>query len=556
MTAVLTVEYLQKKLWVNTNNSFSDIKVLSIKQEGITEIDGSVLQKLTSLQELDVSGNGLSSFPSVKLDCLKRLNISDNSIADVTFLEAFPNLEELIVAGNPLDFSDCYIAASLLPNLRTLDDRKDLKFTQIVERYNSMLLPQIQEAWEENFSSSWNDRLSEQEIFDLTEKFVAFLKKEKLYGHHLLQKFKDFKVDTLARELVSSLHADHCPGSSQSAKRSRNKRAVTKRGAKKVKPSENMTLPPVDDFTLNYMLRCHSRRDNPSDHKSQVWRCAFEPDPANPGKSLTTVATCGSHFVCLIDCKAGIVRKRYQDDKEDFFCLAWTTVAVVIERARTQNINILIVGGKRGIVYLIDVEELVCYGKWSGHKKALGSILIHPEYPTFVFTGSADHLIVLWDIGVPTLPEYTFEHRKLLVLRAPHEVLQLAFCTATSHLIAACEDYCSVWHMADLESDLEDGQHTNAHRLPDFDVELPGQVEVGNNNDGETGVVYVDGLAMVSDDVIATKIARQGCIYLWRMSETLERRERQVKSVAVRPIAQLEWADTEQIYISCAGSGV
>lgn len=77
-----------------------------MKDEGLTQLDSQAIESMTSLQELDVSGNSLSSFPdNFMLGSLKKLNIGDNSISDLTFLSAFPNLEELVVTGNPLDVS-------------------------------------------------------------------------------------------------------------------------------------------------------------------------------------------------------------------------------------------------------------------------------------------------------------------------------------------------------------------------------------------------------------------------------------------------------------------
>ena len=33
-----------------------------------------------------------------------------------------------------------------------------------------------------------------------------------------------------------------------------------------------------------HMLRCHSIENDPTDAKTNVWKCQFEPDPENPSK--------------------------------------------------------------------------------------------------------------------------------------------------------------------------------------------------------------------------------------------------------------------------------
>ena len=67
----------------------------------MTDINVEILQRLTSLESLNVSNNSLKSFPSkFTSKKLRSLNISENNIGSVDFLKQFPNLRELRMEDN------------------------------------------------------------------------------------------------------------------------------------------------------------------------------------------------------------------------------------------------------------------------------------------------------------------------------------------------------------------------------------------------------------------------------------------------------------------------
>ena len=51
----------------------------------------------------------------------------------------------------------------------------------------------------------------------------------------------------------------------------------------------------------------------------------FEPDPSDPNKTTSLVATCGGNSICIIDVNSGTVLMKYKhkDIKENFYTLAW-----------------------------------------------------------------------------------------------------------------------------------------------------------------------------------------------------------------------------------------
>ena len=85
----------------------------------LQDIDASLFNQLSKLEDLDLSKNRILSFPSgVILPALKKLDLSDNTISQLDFLKNFPNLETVLLAANPLQENDKYLAVYLLPKVR------------------------------------------------------------------------------------------------------------------------------------------------------------------------------------------------------------------------------------------------------------------------------------------------------------------------------------------------------------------------------------------------------------------------------------------------------
>ena len=113
--------------------------------------------------------------------------------------------------------------------------------------------------------------------------------------------------------------------------------------AKKAKSVEetdqNLSYDPV------HFIRSHSKNNDPADIQTQIWEVVFEPDPKDPSKTTSKVATCGGNSICIIDVISGTVLMKYKHKelKENFYTLAWTTIDM-----GEGNTNILVSGGIRG----------------------------------------------------------------------------------------------------------------------------------------------------------------------------------------------------------------
>nr|CAH8845812.1 unnamed protein product [Trichobilharzia regenti]CAH8845814.1 unnamed protein product [Trichobilharzia regenti] len=299
----------------------------------------------------------------------------------------------------------------------------------------------------------------------------------------------------------------------------------------------------IVDYDPLHFIRCHARDNDPLDCETKVWRCAFEPsinDPHNETSNI--VATCGGECVCLIDCKTGRVMKRFKHFGEEFYTLAWTTV----EMATGHKTNLLAAAGKLHEIRLLHPEQLVCYAEMRGHKEDVACMIFHPEKPTILFSGDSKASVLVWDIGIPSAPEYKTRHQLLMRLVCPraslNPVLNLVFLTKYDALVAGCEDGIFSWTLKEFRKE----KH-NEEKEADLELKVPTRREP-----------CFDGLAQLSDDLIVTKCVEEGEIYVINYGQVINRRRRSSttasgsnkKAVSVEIRGQLRWQTTEEIYIN------
>ncbi|KAJ8312838.1 hypothetical protein KUTeg_010211 [Tegillarca granosa] len=107
-------------------NELKKITCLSLCDQGITDLDATVMNKLTSLKTLDLSANNITEIPEdLSLRQLTTLGLADNLLTSVSFIEYFPKLTRLEIFGNPLfGVAEKCIAIDLCKSLREVDDCK------------------------------------------------------------------------------------------------------------------------------------------------------------------------------------------------------------------------------------------------------------------------------------------------------------------------------------------------------------------------------------------------------------------------------------------------
>ncbi|XP_076866913.1 leucine-rich repeat and WD repeat-containing protein 1 [Brachyhypopomus gauderio] len=308
-------------------------------------------------------------------------------------------------------------------------------------------------------------------------------------------------------------------------------------------PQEPVCLQPI------HVLQCHSRQDSPEDFSTQLWACAFEPLQHNGDSSgwAQTVATCGGESICVIDCESGRVLKKYKVPGEMFFTLAWTTVLMSREGESARLCSVLAAGGTRGMVKLLHPRANLAYGEFRVGRRPISILRFCPRRGNFLFTGTYDKKIVMWDIGGLDR-EYNFKTSQLLVLETGSTPLHL--CPSPSapdmHLLAGCDKGL-------FSFDIQLSKNTQK-RTAEMEIVFTSNRKKGKINDSRT----IDGLSFLTDDVVASKSPMQGSIYLWSWSGTRASRRGQRKEVPAVILAELQWCSTEIPYLSlntCPGFG-
>ncbi|KAK9974091.1 hypothetical protein ABG768_022200 [Culter alburnus] len=332
------------------------------------------------------------------------------------------------------------------------------------------------------------------------------------------------------------------------AQQSKQTTADTPRKTTRVKlrvPQEPVSLQPF------HVLQCHSRQDSPDDFSTQLWACAFEPLLECSGGDVRggsrTVATCGGETLCVIDCESGHVLKKYKVPGEEFFSLAWSTVLMSRTGGSTRPCNILAAGGKRGLVKLIHPRVNLAFGEFRVSRRAISIMRFSPRNVSFLFTGTYENKIFLWDIGGLDR-DYNFKISKLLVLETCSTPLHLSLLPTSpdTHLLSACDDGLCVF-------DIELSKNTQK-RNEEMEIVFP----VYKKKDKKNTYRTIDGLSFLSDDIVASKSHMQGSIYLWSWSATRASWNGRKKEVAAVVLAELQWSSTDVPYLSlgtCPGYG-
>uniref|UniRef100_A0A3P8SN95 Leucine-rich repeat and WD repeat-containing protein 1 n=1 Tax=Amphiprion percula TaxID=161767 RepID=A0A3P8SN95_AMPPE len=531
------------------------IKMLNLSKMGLQlqDLPVKLLSRLRSLERWDLSGNRLQDFhKSLELPALRFLDLSDNQMEDVTTLESLVSLEELKMDDNLyITVSDNYKLMVLLPNLRIYNG-KDVSTTANHLRYvySDNLRTRIIAVWEKSFSLP--DPITAEKLIALETSFVSTARQQVKFGPSSVSDFTKWKVRRLERwdQFLVLL-----PGVSTPVKRkqteSESNTSIRLTPRKKLRSDlpasplqesprksslriKTLTETPVQLKPL-HVLQCHSKQDKPEDFSTQLWACAFQPLPDSSGSRL--VATCGGDSVCVIDCETGMVMKKYKVSGEEFFSLSWSTVLMSRGgKASAQHCSILAAGGKRGLVKLIHPRNNVAYGEFRASRKSLSVLRFNHQQGNFLFTGSYDNKIVLWDIGGVD-SQYNFKVVQLLMLEVSANPLHICLppTSPSTHLLTACEDGLNILY------------YFTPGRSEEMEIIFPIYKKEDKDHDYHT----IDGLSFLNDDIVASKNYMHGSIYLWSWSRTkAQRPDKKTRTVCAVVLAELQWADTEIPYLA------
>jgi len=297
-----------------------------------------------------------------------------------------------------------------------------------------------------------------------------------------------------------------------------------------------------------HFIRSHSKNNDPADIQTQIWEVVFEPDPKDPSKTTSKVATCGGNSICIVDVNTGTVLMKYKHKelKENFYTLAWTTLTF----NDGDKSNILVSGGIRGEVRMFHPQNKVCFHEWRPVDKkgiAVNSLIFHSEKTTWLFCGTSDGIVSLWDIGQPTLPSYDGVSPKQLLKLFPDygDVYNITWSGSNRWLLAGTAAGLVGWNIED-DKVLEDKDYKPL--MVDF------LMPESERDKGENPIV--DSLAMASDWTVVSKCALHGLIYIWDLKATIKNtnfkdaKENQVVEKDVTILANLKWSDTDNFYMN------
>ncbi|XP_077597119.1 leucine-rich repeat and WD repeat-containing protein 1 [Stigmatopora nigra] len=589
----ITEKFLLEKGSPKTNK-LEEIKKLDLSKLQLKSSDLPVklFSCLRSLEHCDLSGNRLEEFPkNLELPKLRFLNLSDNQMEDVTSMASLSSVEEVMMDNNLyITVSDSYKLMTLLPNLRSYNG-KDITSTANHVRFvfTENLRTRMVALWEKSYSLPVP--ATAKKMSALETEFVTEAQKKVKYGPNSISDFTKWKVEIMARDYLRSLtepKEDLSTNINVSTPKKRKEIPLLDCADLRLTPRKKARSNPEDDAnpatrrqcpltprrvsarkeassineiqsggeeessndlkkSINktqpvglqplHALQCHSKDDNMEDFSIQLWSCAFQPQLDSEGSRL--VATCGGDSLCIIDCETGMVMKKYKISGEEFFSLAWSTI--LMSRgggASAQPCRILAAGGKRGLVKLIHPRCNVAYGEFRASRRAVSILRFNHRQGNFLFTGSYDNKIVLWDIGGID-SNYNFKVVQLLTLESSSTPLHICLppTKPEAQLLAACEDGL---HCYNTQLAAKGG----TKRSKEVEVTFPVY------EDKDFNCHTVDGLAFLSDDIVASKNFTHSSIYLWSWTRTRSQRPDKNGCVRATVLAELRWANTEIPYLA------
>jgi WD40 repeat protein len=90
----------------------------------------------------------------------------------------------------------------------------------------------------------------------------------------------------------------------------------------------------------------------------------------------------------LIDASLGRVVKRYShvENKEEFYCLAWTTLSTLDTWEQEKPYNILAAAGELGTIKLFNPTQSECYRYLFGHSKEVSRLMFSKTKPRWLLS--------------------------------------------------------------------------------------------------------------------------------------------------------------------------
>jgi len=444
---------------------------------------------------------------------LNLTNLSLDSIPDYVYDTI--GLEELYLEeGNSIHVADRYILIDRISTLKHVDGRNISSIRDGITRLTEIFNRRLEEMFLTKAAREIFNKESPEEIRQSEMKQLA--KKTIMSGPDVLAKFRDYKLEQMISDrydvlvsqalevIIENQEKKEIMTLTPSSKKTRtqNNKRVKQNKTKLNMSSNDNKAELTKNLALKQLLITHSKDNNPKDDTTKVWMCEFEPDVNDCTKTTHIVATCGGDSICLIDCKRGEVIKKYKQPGEKFYCISWTVMKVPSSTDDSENskkddyFTMLAAAGVLGDIKLIDPKKLVCFQQVSHHKKPIDALIFHTINPNWLFSGSEDQTIVLWEVFVPYIGQMKQARRNLTLESGTSGVVrQIAITPHGKIVFAACDDGLYAYDISELNFD---DMHS-----PKYRVNFPTEKQLP-----------LDSANCLSDHLTAVKRVNEGAIHL------------------------------------------
>ncbi|XP_047141861.2 leucine-rich repeat and WD repeat-containing protein 1 isoform X1 [Hydra vulgaris] len=368
--------------------------------------------------------------------------------------ELFENeaLESLYIReGNQIPAYQLYLLLDKNSSLKFLDGQDVMYMRNGISNLGKIFLRRLQEMFLSKAASEiYNEPSNEQTRIN---KMIQLAKNTINAGPPLLKEFKDYKLEQLIEQNYDKYVSDALE---TNLERKSDKTPPVKKARQQKKSTPNILSKLKNELQLTWLLQTHSKENNPNDWSTKVWMCEFEPDKDSSGLTTEIVATCGGDSICFINCETGLVHKKYKQQEEVFYCIAWTVLPCrTFDGVGERKETLLAAAGVLGDIILINTEKLVCYRRIMHHKKPVDALIFHPMKPHWLFSGSEDGTIVLWDIGLPFITDDPSVKKKLTLHSSHSTIRQVAICPHGKIIFGACDDGLYAWNISEIEDKTE-----------------------------------------------------------------------------------------------------
>lgn len=404
---------------------------------------------------------------TMKFDDIKDIDLSSHSYNHIPEeVYRMVHLESIKLGnGNEIQVSDRYKLMDAIPTIKTIDDNDVSQIRSGITNLNSIFVRRLQEMFLTKAASEiYFEEISEEARI---EKMVSLAKMTIGAGPEVLKDFKDYKIEKLIRENYEVYVSEALEVTVKLKEEKENKGppakkkkgALNTKGKMKLKQTPSMQQPIstvsklstdiCSNLKLERLVRTHSRNNDQADTETKVWMCEFEPDTQELGKTTNILATCGGDSICYINCEAAtsseLVVKKFQCPNENFYCIAWT----IHTTSEGDSITILAAGGTQGTVKIIDASEnrIECYD-CTRNKKSVDCMVFHSTVSHWLFTGSEDKTISLWDFSKQFGGEKS-NPPKLAVFKPPTNgpIRQISVVPHGKIVFGACDEAVYAWEV-------------------------------------------------------------------------------------------------------------